>query len=180
MGAPSRIDAVVETFVRSWPMCRALAGDRIPNELLAVGDRWATDGPNLVRRLAAPATLCHGDFRVDNLRFDGDEVIAFDWQLLTVANGVTDLAYFMSQSVRTPARRGTDRDILDLYLNRLAARGIDYDPIDAWEVYRTAVLAMFIFPVTLYGGFDDLPPLGQRTAAAMLDRALTTIDELEA
>ncbi len=39
---------------------------------------------------------------------------------------------------------------------------------------------MIIFPVSLYGGFEDLAPLGQRTTAAMLDRAVATISELEA
>ena len=150
-------------------------------EVLAIGDRWATIGPNLTRRLGTPRTLCHGDFRLDNLRFaNDDEVIAFDWQLLTLANGVTDLAYFVSQSVRTDERRGQDRALLDVYLGRLAEHGVVYDIDDAWEVYRTAVLAMIIFPVSLYGGFEDLPPLGQRTTEAMLDRALATISELEA
>ena len=160
MASPQRIDDVVETFVRSWPACRALAGGRIPEVLAMVGDRWASVGPNLVQRMAAPATVCHGDFRLDNVRFDGDEIVAFDWQLLTVANGVCDLAYFVSQSVHTAARRGADHDLVERYLQRLAHHGVDYDETDAWEVYRSAALAMLIFPVTLYGGFEDLPPLG--------------------
>ncbi len=182
IGSPRQLDDVIDTFARSWPTCRRLAGDRLPPQVLAIGDRWATVGPNLTRRLStSPRTLCHGDFRLDNLRFaDGDEVIAFDWQLLTLANGVTDLAYFVSQSVRTDQRRGNDRALLDVYLAQLAGHGIDDDADDAWEVYRTAVLAMIIFPVSLYGGYEDLPPLGQRTTAAMLDRAVATISELEA
>jgi Ecdysteroid kinase-like family len=181
IGSSSQMDDLVETFTRSWPMCRQLAGDRIPQEVLAIGDRWATVGPDLARRLSTPCTLCHGDFRLDNLRFDGSgEVIAFDWQLLMLANGVTDLAYFVSQSMRTAERCGRDRQLLELYLARLAEQGVEYDSNDAWEVYRTAVLAMVIFPVTLYGGYDDLPPLGRRTTAAMLDRSVATITELEA
>ena len=181
IGSPRQLDDVVDTFARSWPNCRRLAAERIPPEVLAIGDRWATIGPNLTRRLGTPRTLCHGDFRLDNLRFaNDDEVIAFDWQLLTLANGVTDLAYFVSQSVRTDERRGQDRALLDVYLGGLAEHGVVYDIDDAWEVYRTAVLAMIIFPVSLYGGFEDLPPLGQRTTEAMLDRALATIGELDA
>ena len=50
-----------------WP------ADRLPAQVLAVGDRWATVGPNLTRRLGtSPRTLCHGDFRLDNLRFAND------------------------------------------------------------------------------------------------------------
>ena len=114
IGSPRQLDDVVDTFARSWPTCRR-AGRRShpPAGAGAIGDRWATrrpepDPPPGTRR----APLCHGDFRLDNLRFaSGDEVIAFDWQLLTLANGVTDLAYFVSQSVRTDCtpRRTTGR-----------------------------------------------------------------------
>ena len=171
---------LVTTFLRSWPACRELAAERLPAEVVAVGDRWREVGPALARRIAAPATLCHGDFRLDNLRFDGDEMVVFDWQLLMLAHGAVDLAYFASQSLRTEARAGRDRELLERYVTALAARGVAVDAEDAWEVYRTAVLAMLIFPVTLYGAFPDLDPLGQRTTTAMLDRAVAAITELDA
>ena len=107
----------------------------------------------MARRIGSPRTLCHGDFRIENLRFDADGVVAFDWQLIVLANGITDLAYFVGQSVRTAERAGHDCRILEAYLSALRAAGIDDDDVDdPWEIYPTAVLAMFIYPVSSTAG----------------------------
>lgn len=175
------LDNIRTTFSDSWPDCERLAGERMPAVLRAVCGRWATDavGP-LGSIIASPATLCHGDLRLDNLRFEDGHIVAFDFQLLARGNGVADLAYFVSQSVPTHLRAGRDAEILDHYLRVLADEGIHYDPEAAMRVYRAAVLYMLIFPVTLYHTFDELPPDGQALTAAMLDRAVATIEELRA
>ena len=170
----------VATFTESWPTCRRLAADILPAALVAIGDRWHEVGPALASRLAGPGTLCHGDFRLDNMRFDDAGIVAFDWQLLIVAHGVTDLAYFGSQSLRTEVRAGRDRELVERYVAELGNLGVNVDPHDAWDVYRHSVLAMVVFPVTLIGGFESLDPLGKRTAMAMLERSVAAITELDA
>ena len=170
----------VATFNESWPRCRRLAADLLPAALVAICDRWHEVGPALASRLAGPGTLCHGDFRLDNMRFDDGGIVAFDWQLLIVAHGVTDLAYFASQSMRTEVRAGRDRELVERYVAELGRRGVVVDPDDAWDVYRHAALAMVVFPVPLIGGFESLDPLGKRTAMAMLERSVAAITELDA
>lgn len=173
------LDNIRTTFSNAWPDCERLAGDRMPAEVRALCSRWATDavGP-LASIIASPATLCHGDLRLDNIRFDDGRVVVFDFQLLARGNGVADLAYFVSQSVPTHLRAGRDAEILDHYLRALADEGVYYDPDAAMRVYRAAALYMLIFPVTLYHTFDELSPDGQALTAAMLDRAVATISEL--
>ena len=170
MNAPGNLEHFVATFNRSWPSCRALVRD-LPAEVIDVGDRWSAVGPALSQRLTVSTTLCHGDFRLDNLRFDDDGVIAFDWQLPTVAHGVTDLADFASRSVQTDARAGRDRELLRRYL-----RSIDAD--EAWDIYRHAVLAMLSFPVTLHAAYEETTDAGRSTIAAMLQRSIAAISEL--
>lgn len=177
-----QIDNLATTFTRAWPSCRQLVGDRLPAELLRVGDAWADIGPRLAHRLARPATLCHGDARLDNLCFDDDrgDVILFDWQLVTTSHGVSDLAYFTTQSMRIDARAGRDGELLDHYLGALAARGVTVDRDHAWELYRSTALAMLIFPVTLYGTYDELDDVGKLTPQTMLERSVAAITELTA
>jgi hypothetical protein len=179
--SPSYLENVKGVFSESWPSCRRLAGDRIPPELLAIGDRWA-DGvaDELVAEIADPMTLCHGDLRLDNLRFVDGALVVFDFQLLVRGNGVADLAYFASQSIPTPIRSGRDHELIDLYLRQLARAGVQYDRRAAWQAYRAATLFMFLFPVVLYKAFDELPPAGQDLAATMLDRSAAAIRDTQA
>lgn len=173
------LDNIRATFSNAWPDCDRLAGDRMPPEVRALCAQWATEAVGqLADIMATPATLCHGDLRLDNIRFDDGSVVVFDFQLLARGNGVSDLAYFVSQSVPTDLRTGRDAEILDHYLRALADEGVHYDPDEAMRVYRAAALYMLIFPVTLYHTFDELTPDGQALTAAMLDRAVATISEL--
>lgn len=181
LGGTEFLQNIARTFEDSWPDCERLAGDRIPREVRALGPRWGADVLARVgSMISSPATLCHGDLRLDNLRFDNGRVVVFDFQLLARGNGVSDLAYFMSQSVPTRVRAGRDAEILDRYLRALADEGIHYDPEVAMQVYRASALYMLIFPVTLYHTFDELPSDGRVLTATMLDRAVATIDELRA
>ncbi len=52
--SPAHIADLVTTFVTSWPTCRGRAGERLPPELVAIGDRWEQIGPRLARRIATP------------------------------------------------------------------------------------------------------------------------------
>jgi hypothetical protein len=70
----------------------------------------------LVERFGrAPATLCHGDPRADNLAFDPEhgEPVLFDWQQMAVQLGEADLAWLAATSLTVPARRAVERDLVD-------------------------------------------------------------------
>jgi hypothetical protein len=175
------LNNIRKTFTDAWPSFVGRAGDRVPERLRALGDRWATDVVGeLASIMAAPATLCHGDLRLDNLRFDEGQVIVFDFQLLARGNGVSDLAYFMSQSVPKDVRAGRDAEILDHYLRALAEEGVRFDAQSAMRVYRATVLYTLVFPVVLYHAFDELTDDSRSLVSAMLDRSVTAITELAA
>ena len=76
----------------------------------------------------APRTLCHGDFRADNLMFMPDEcgpaLITVDWQAPLQARGAFDVGYLMSMSVTTELRRAHEADLLRRYYDRLVAAGV--------------------------------------------------------
>ena len=175
------LDNVRRVFADAWPSCRRLAGDRMPSELLLLGDRWAEDvvAP-VAEMIASPATLCHGDLRLDNLRFVDGSLVVFDFQLVVRSNGVADLAYFASQSIPTELRTGRDEELVRCYLAELAANSVRYDFAEAWEVYRAATLFMLLFPVVLYQAFEELPDAGRDLTATMLDRSVAAIIDTQA
>lgn len=73
----------------------------------------------LVKRLTQPPlTLLHGDFKVENLRFSGSQVAAFDWGLVTRGRGAWDFAYFLVHGLEPKRRRQLDRELVRAYLGQ--------------------------------------------------------------
>jgi hypothetical protein len=76
-------------------------------------DAWAVVGPlladpmPLVRGLrACPDTLVHGDAKLGNLGFTGEQVILLDWSLTLRAPGAIDLGWYLAvNSARLPVPR---------------------------------------------------------------------------
>lgn len=77
---------------------------------------------------SGPTTIIHGDFRTDNLLFDGRggevPLTTVDWQTLGHGPGSMDLAYLLTTSLDTSTRRTEERRLLDIYLDRLGELGV--------------------------------------------------------
>ena len=73
-------------------------------------------------------TLVHGDVRLDNVMFGEEEgqheIALIDWQAIMVSNPGQDLAYLLSQNVRTEERRGHEDELLHHYHDRLLEQGV--------------------------------------------------------
>mmetsp|Transcript_107711 Transcript_107711/g.322184 ORF Transcript_107711/g.322184 Transcript_107711/m.322184 type:complete len:556 (+) Transcript_107711:187-1854(+) len=63
-----------------------------------------------------PLTMLHGDFKLENLRFAGSKIGAFDWGLVTRGRGAWDFAYFLVHGIRPERRRQLDRELVRAYL----------------------------------------------------------------
>jgi aminoglycoside/choline kinase family phosphotransferase len=81
-------------YRQAWPAFLDRLGDAMPDGSIALGERigpaWEATQTALYER--APSTLCHGDFRVDNLMFDDEaegreHVGIIDWQISYRAAG---------------------------------------------------------------------------------------------
>jgi len=72
----------------------------------------------------SPPTLVHGDFRLDNLFFDGDEVVAVDWQACARAPAAFDVAYFLGGNLKAEPSSAELERLLDGYLQRLHEAGV--------------------------------------------------------
>jgi hypothetical protein len=94
------------------------------------------------RTRTATFGLLHADYRLDNLMFSPDgTVTALDWQTLSIAPPLRDVAYFCETSLEPELRRSAERELLAGYLTALRARGVtDYDDDEAWTDYRLGSL----------------------------------------
>jgi aminoglycoside phosphotransferase (APT) family kinase protein len=115
----------------------ASAGEETGRELVAIVpeaaqdlvDRLTRSGRGAVKRLAAsPATLLHGDFRLDNLCFDlpdGSPIAAIDWSNATRGPGPYDLAYLCCVGLSPERRRQREEGLLARYHALLLERGVE-------------------------------------------------------
>ena len=106
-------------------------------------DEACDQGIDMTRELAAgPTTLLHYDLRLDNLMFDGDDIVFIDWQLVRRGNPAYDVAYFLSSAVTDDGPAG---DLLEVYLQTLIDHGVTgYDQAQLEADYRKSlrVIAM--------------------------------------
>jgi hypothetical protein len=108
--------------------------DRLPAALIAM--RGAR---------AAPVTVMHADFRLDNLMFDvgggARPMATLDWQTVTAGPGLTDVAYFLAAGISPAERRAHEVELVRFYHAELCRRGVRNYGWDAcWRDYRRFTL----------------------------------------
>jgi Ser/Thr protein kinase RdoA (MazF antagonist) len=129
-----------------------------------------------------PFALVHGDFRPDNLLFspDGSEVVAIDWQTLTVTLPARDLSYFIGTALDPVQRRALEQDLVATYHRELADRGVAAYPLERCiEDYRIGQLQGPM--ITVLGSMtsaDDRSPLADEMFLTMAERSCAAIREL--
>jgi aminoglycoside/choline kinase family phosphotransferase len=158
-----------------WEPFVARYANRIGPEGVALG-AWVQEHCDEIYRRAAegPVTIVHDDFRMDNLLFDpldasrpnGFAVI--DWQLMVAANGVCDVEYFLGASLPVATRRAVEVELVERYMERLAALGTDVDRQALWDRYRLSTLLYLPNAIVMGGGMD----VGGDRGRALADRTV--------
>ncbi|BBY57788.1 phosphotransferase family protein [Mycolicibacterium sarraceniae] len=122
--------------------------------------------------------LLHGDYRLDNLLFDGERVSVVDWQTLGVGLAGRDLAYFTGTSLEPGLRARAEKGLVAEYHRALIDTGVsDYDVETCWHDY---LLGMIQVPLisALGCAFAVETERGDDMMAAMLRRGCAAIRDL--
>jgi aminoglycoside phosphotransferase (APT) family kinase protein len=182
--------AAGQQYRDSWPVFLERVGDLLPEGAIELGERTKERFEDLLRAgiAEAPSTICHGDFRVDNLMFDDaatglDTVAVLDWQISYRGPAVTDVAYLLCQSMTIDARRANEADLVRGWYEGIAAalgEAPGTYPFDlAWEQYRRAVLGTTVYAVTSVGSMDPANERGRELVTAMTLRSFTAALDLD-
>jgi Ecdysteroid kinase-like family len=165
---------------QNWPAARDARPDLWPENVSTFLDGFVAKVPQILEGLMGPNTLIHNDYRVDNLLWDGDEIVVLDFQMCSIASGLLDFAYFVGQSIPKALRQERFNDFLDAYLDELALNGVVLDRDVAMDKYRRALVFGFMWPLGLMGSYDTLEPRGRELAQIMLDRHLSAVSDVDA
>jgi aminoglycoside/choline kinase family phosphotransferase len=180
LGDPIYKAVLPMVFAEGWEkLGKELA---IPAAIAEVGPRWTDAMPRLVDDLATePTTMCHGDWRADNLLFQPDgSVAALDFQLIATARGAYDLAYFITQSLDRADAAQHEKALFDRWVSAVEAGGAPpEDNAEAWDDYRKAALFCLVYPVVAWRGMDAGDPRQVDLASTMLDRFDRAAEDLD-
>jgi hypothetical protein len=161
-----------------WETFDRFLDGRVSTELRRVGARMCTELDRICEDMArGPRTICHGDFRADNLMFTSDAgapgLTCVDWQLAMQARGPFDIGYMMSGSVNTDVRREHEMALLKGYHDKLRAAGVEgYDFDECLHDYRRALLIGLTY-LSQSGAAVDLT---HPRTEAMYDTSMRRID----
>lgn len=177
--------AIVMALRASWPVMEQEGSDLMPGAMLDVCRQFSDHVVRLIEDLsAAPATLLHGDFRLDNMYFaakpEHSDVVFGDWQLAMTGQGVYDATYFLTQSLADDVRTSSLQDLLRSYHDGLVAGGVsDYPWESCLRDFRRATLFHLCYPLAA-GSMDLTTPRAVKLLRTMLERAVAAVAELDA
>ena len=175
--------AAGQQYRDAWPLFVERIGDAVPAEALAVGERVKEQYESLLLAgiAEAPVTICHGDFRADNLMFDDtpgadDPIAVLDWQISFRGPAITDVTYLLCQSMTVEARREAEAELVRGWYDALVAGGVPAEsyPFDlAWRHHQRGMLGATVYPVTAMGSMDPANERGRELVTQMAVRAFT-------
>jgi aminoglycoside/choline kinase family phosphotransferase len=180
-------DTMITLARAGWdPMVNHFS-EHVPEAIRARKDDILAAIPNLQAAMdKGPITLIHGDFRLDNVMFGVKPghfpAVILDWQGPLLCKGVVDLALLLGQNTHIEVRRQQERNLVQRYVDGLAALGVNYPPATAWEDYLDALTYQWCYAATVTGSLDSSNPrsaawmrsLVSRQSAATLDHDLLT------
>lgn len=177
-------DSHQQFWAQGWPAFLASRDGKVPELFKQSGDLMVEKVLTLQHWMCRdPLTVIHMDFRLANVFFgDGTGGAAFalvDWQPFSWARGPYDLGYFMSQSIPVEQRRRLEEEILQRYVDGLAAGGVrGYGLADARADYIGGVAYCLLYAmgtVTIDLGNEH----GRRYADAIVERTAAAVEDLD-
>jgi hypothetical protein len=130
-----------------------------------------------------PATLLHGDFRLDNICFDdaAGEVVLFDWQTMLAGPGASDLAYFISATIPGDADESQVNQLIDVYHGELSQQGVDVSRDRLRWQYEVGMLTMLhrVLPTTYPDQMELDAGRGLPLLQAWISRIYTRLEHVD-
>ena len=175
----AQIAGMTGGFGVGWPAVRERFPHLVSEELyergLPLGDKVE---PLLSRICSEPMCINHGDLRLDNVFFKPAEIAVVDFQATCLSAPEHDLAYFVTQSLKSDVRNA--RDWVALYHSQLTRDGISYSLEDCRQRYRACALYFLCYAAIIAGTLDLANERGRQMGETLLQNCLESIDELDA
>jgi len=176
---PNQVAGQVNAFQVGWPKVNKLYPELIPESAQIAGEKMPGAVARLVEEMCQePICISHGDARLDNIFFDGDECVFVDMQSVATSAPEHDVSYFITQSVPSAVRQ--EEDLVAFYHSELTSLGIDYDLARCRTRYRVSALYLMCFAVSIAGELDLQNERGAALGRVVLGNAMRALDDIDA
>jgi hypothetical protein len=134
---------------------------------------------------SGPLTLLHSDVHLGNWYVTHDGTMGqSDWQALTRGGWALDVAYALTSALSIEDRRAWERELLNIYLDRLATLGVAPPTFsEAFDAYRQQVFHALAFWLYTLGAGVLQPDMQPRdvsdTNVARMAQATIDLDSLD-
>jgi len=182
-GLDSPVYAAVlpQIFAQGWPIAQQHGADFLSDEVIAFGDRWVELMPAMMAKLLENPTLCHCDWRTDNLFFDDNgETIAVDPQLIGVNNPAYDVGYLIVTSMDYETYEGRFDELVGRYVDQSAVHGVELDREKVAHDARVMIAFCLIYCVGSFPSYDMVDQSGKDVMKTFMRRVCGAMDELNA
>lgn len=166
----------VPLFDYAWPVFLSNGFEKLLSaEQIAMGTAVKEKFGRLLEDFGGdPRTICHTDFRSENMFFGDpsseEDVVILDWQLTTRSGGPYDVAYLLAQSLTIDDRRKHEERLLALYHQCLVDGGVAITFQEVRDAYRIALMVCLIIPVSVGGMLDMANERGRQLAETITER----------
>lgn len=137
---------------------------------------------SLERHSGSPSTLLHQDVHPRNWYVTrAGKMGLVDWQACGYGLWALDIAYALSTVLKVEDRRAWERELLERYLQQLAAAGGEAPSFNAaWLAYRQQVFHGLVFWLFTLGGGPLQPQMQPRVVSeTMVSRTAQAVIDLE-
>ncbi len=180
--SPVYLAAVPPIYAAGLPVLEREWEDRVGADAVALARRIGDRFDDVLGRMADGATtVLHGDARLDNIFFDGDEAIFLDFQLTIRGRGPHDVAYLVGTSMPVEDQREHWERLLRRYHQALGEAGVsDYTWDRCLKDYRESLLYLTVGAMSLIATFESGNERGAAMAEAYVVRMMRHVVESEA
>ncbi len=120
-------------------------------EGIALVERFGERIPDWIDGRSLPGTVTHGDYRLDNLMFGGEQgghpIAVVDWQTPGHGPASGDVSYFLGAGPWPNVRQEIERELIAEYLTELGGYGVVVDEGEFWQQYARDAFAGVIMAV---------------------------------
>ena len=152
---PLHDERLTAKYAETWDHFEEVYGLRLGAEAIAIGRRLR-DSLDWIRSEIEkrPVTVCHGDYRADNLFFgevgSPEEVVAIDWAFCGRTLGALDPTRLLGGSEPPAERNRHQLEIFAAWYERLQSEGVKDYPLEAaLDDFRLGALLNLCVPVRI-------------------------------
>lgn len=170
-------------YAAVWPVALERYGHLFPEDIRSlIPDFGRRTMAALDQMQLGPETLCHGDYRPDNLFYGSAgsprSLVVCDWQGPGKATGVVDAAYFITGSLEPEDRRKHEGELLRRYHNHLLEGGVkDYSFHQLQTDYRGYFAGVVAGAVVLLGTLPEGNERGRKLIETTMNRFVTAMQD---